>query len=181
MRRGAGEEIQNPYISTFSVLTVVVNAEKKTVADKPVTNKPVAEKPVVDQAGSTKKPTAAELQIQRLQASIERGAQIYQISCIPCHGLSGSGDGVVSKRGFPPPPPLTTGKSALMKDGQLFHILTYGQGSMSPMVAQLSRDRRWDVINFVRDMQHRAPKSAKSAPVTAIKPNQSSDTKEAKQ
>ncbi len=68
-----------------------------------------------------------------------------------------------------------------MKDGQLFHILTYGQGSMSPMVAQLSRDRRWDVINFVRDMQQKAAKSAKSAPITATKPNQSSDTKEAKQ
>ena len=40
-----------------------------------------------------------------------------------------------------------------MKDGQLFHILTYGQGSMAPMAAQLSRDRRWDVINFVRSLQ----------------------------
>ena len=44
-----------------------------------------------------------------------------------------------------------------MKDGQLFHILTYGQGSMSPFAAQLARDRRWDVINYVRSMQAKAP------------------------
>ena len=53
---------------------------------------------------------------------------------------------------------MLTGKSLQMKDGQLFHILTYGQGSMSPFAAQLSRDSRWDVINFVRDMQQKAPK-----------------------
>ena len=89
----------------------------------------------------------------RLDASIKRGAEVYRIFCISCHGASGAGDGPVAKRGFPPPPPLPAGKSVQMKDGQLFHIPTYGQGSMAPMAAQLSRDRRWDVINFVRSLQ----------------------------
>jgi len=43
-----------------------------------------------------------------------------------------------------------------MQDGQLFHVLTYGQGSMSSFAAQLTTDQRWDAINHVRSMQQRA-------------------------
>jgi mono/diheme cytochrome c family protein len=91
--------------------------------------------------------------VARLDASVQRGAEVYSVFCVSCHGMSGAGDGPVAKRGFPPPPPLPTGKSVQMKDGQLFHILSHGQGSMAPMAAQLSRDRRWDVINFIRSLQ----------------------------
>lgn len=93
---------------------------------------------------------------EQLRRSVQRGSEAFRTFCVSCHGPSGAGDGPVANRGFPPPPSLLTGKSTLMKDGQLFHIVTYGQGSMSPMADQLSRERRWDVINFVRDMQKQA-------------------------
>jgi mono/diheme cytochrome c family protein len=51
---------------------------------------------------------------------------------------------------------LPTGKSVEMKDGQLFHILSYGQGSMPSMAAQLSRADRWDAVNYVRSLQDAA-------------------------
>ena len=92
-----------------------------------------------------KKRTAAE--------SVNRGAQIYRRFCVACHGAGGLGDGPIAKRGFPPPPSVLTGKSVKMKDGQLFHILTYGQGSMPPMAAQLTPQERWDSINYVRQLQ----------------------------
>ena len=47
-----------------------------------------------------------------------------------------------------------------MKDGQLFHIITYGQGSMASYAAQLPPDRRWDVINYVRGLQKKSVPSA---------------------
>ena len=47
-----------------------------------------------------------------------------------------------------------------MKDGQLFHILSYGQGSMAPMAGQLSRADRWHVVNYVRSMQESAKNKA---------------------
>ena len=96
------------------------------------------------------------------QSSIQRGSEVFRVYCVPCHGGGGAGDGLVAKRGFPPPPSLLTGKSLGMKDGQLFHILTYGQGNMSPLSAQLSRSQRWDVINFVRSLQQQATAKAKS-------------------
>ncbi|MCA9078261.1 MAG: cytochrome c [Planctomycetaceae bacterium] len=150
----AGEEILNPY----TVESPVSTEETDTTENE----QPGGEPNVSDQ------PSVPD-HVQRLQASVQRGAGVYNVSCVSCHGPSGAGDGPVAKRGFPPPPPLTTGKSAQMKDGQLFHILTYGQGSMAPMAAQLSRDRRWDVINYVRSLQQGA---AESTPPLADAPTE---------
>ena len=113
-------------------------------------------------------------------ASVERGARVYQIFCIACHGADGTGNGPVARRGFPPPPSLLVGKSRDMKDGQLFHILTFGQNTMPPFAAQLPPDRRWDVINFIRRLQQdvsQAPAedassaAAKAEPDTATPPD----------
>ncbi len=133
----AGDELLNPYTNLSPVST------EKTVTED---GQPSGEANVAGQPGVPD-------HVQRLQTSLQRGTQVFNIFCVSCHGPTGAGDGPVAKRGFPPPPPLTTGKSVQMKDGQLFHILTYGQGSMSPMAAQLSRVRRWDVINYVRSLQ----------------------------
>jgi mono/diheme cytochrome c family protein len=69
-----------------------------------------------------------------------------------------------------------------MKDGQLFHILTYGQNSMPNFAAQLSPDRRWDVVNHLRSMQAAAHASdqppdetAKPAADDASEPKSDSD------
>lgn len=88
-----------------------------------------------------------------LQDSTQRGGGTYRVFCISCHGAGGAGDGPVAKRGFPPPPSLLTGNSLKMKDGQLFHILSHGQGSMPGFAGQVSRAQRWDVVNYVRSLQ----------------------------
>ncbi len=107
-----------------------------------------------------------------LAASVSRGEGVYRIYCVACHGASGAGDGPVAQRGFPPPPPLTSGKSAQMKDGQLFHILTYGQGSMSSMAAQLDHNKRWDAVNYVRALQSQAAVATTPSPPSTSPPVQ---------
>jgi len=114
-----------------------------------------------------------------VRASAERGAEGYRIFCTACHGSGGAGDGPVSKRGFPPPPSLLAGKSLQMKDGQLFHILTYGQGSMPPFAAQLSPDRRWDLVNYIRSIQRQAaPTTQTSASPAATEDKQDKTSEE---
>jgi mono/diheme cytochrome c family protein len=110
----------------------------------------------------TEQGPASEAEKERLKASLQRGGEVYRVYCIACHGAAAAGDGPVSQRGFPPPPSLLTGKSRQMKDGQLFHILTYGQGSMSSFAPQLSHARRWDVIHYIRDLQSKAPVSSET-------------------
>jgi len=49
-----------------------------------------------------------------------------------------------------------------MRDGQLFHILTFGQGNMPAHAAQLSREDRWKAVVHIRTLQSKAP--AETAP-----------------
>ncbi len=164
----AGEELRNPFVVESNALPV---AEPLPVIETPE-DKPVQPKEsdapetsaTIPQKESAQPPVDPQA---RLNASIQRGALVYGVFCVSCHGPSGAGDGPVAKRGFPPPPPLTTGKSVLMKDGQLFHILTYGQGSMSSTAAQLKRSGRWDVINYVRSLQQGAAQAAPQGQTTA--------------
>jgi mono/diheme cytochrome c family protein len=82
-----------------------------------------------------------------------RGAFVFRNWCLPCHGASGRGDGQVALRGFPAPPPLNSARTLAMKDGQIFHIVTYGQKNMPPYASQVSEDDRWKVILHVRSLQ----------------------------
>lgn len=87
-----------------------------------------------------------------------RGAEVFANYCALCHGAGGAGDGPISKRGVPPPPSLLADKAKNMKDGQLFHIVTYGQSNMAAYAAQISREDRWAVILHVRQLQKGAGK-----------------------
>lgn len=111
----------------------------------------------------------------QLQDSIRLGGDIYRVFCISCHGVKGAGDGPVPLRGFVPPPSLVTGKSREMKDGQLFHILTYGQNIMSSFAGQLSPAQRWNVINYIRNMQANYDMSVDAELADADVDTQSSD------
>jgi len=85
--------------------------------------------------------------------AIARGAAVYLTYCDICHGPAGKGDGTVAQRGFPAPPSLLTPKAQALADGQIFHLVTYGQKNMPPYAAQVSRDDRWKVVLHVRSLQ----------------------------
>lgn len=108
----------------------------------------------LDASGSEDEPK----RLEKLQKSIGRGAKTYRVYCACCHGAGGEGDGLVAvDPRFPRPPSFLTEKSRQIKDGQLFHILTYGQGNMAEFAGQLSPEQRWDAINFVRSVHPRMP------------------------
>lgn len=88
---------------------------------------------------------------------LERGQRVYGIYCQPCHGVSGLGDGPVAKHGFPPPPSLLLDHARKMKDGRIFHIITYGFKNMPSYGAQIGRLNRWRVINYIRKLQESQP------------------------
>jgi molybdopterin-containing oxidoreductase family membrane subunit len=83
----------------------------------------------------------------------ERGAAVFANYCQVCHGPLGQGNGPVTQGGFPPPASLLADRAVRMKDGQMFHVLAYGQGNMASFAAQLSEDDRWSVILHVRVLQ----------------------------
>lgn len=111
------------------------------------------------------------------QRARDRGAFVFANYCAVCHGAGGAGSGPVAQRGYPPPPSLLAEHAQKMKDGQLFHILSYGQNNMPSYASQLSREDRWNAIFYVRTLQRTtAPASpgVASAPVKADSQTQTS-------
>ena len=107
------------------------------------------------------------------KASLDRGANIYRVFCVACHGATGAGDGPAATRGVPALP-LSAGNSVEMKDGHLFHILTYGRGAMASYAGQLTPHDRWCVIRYVRALQASAA-AANGKPETDSKDGDSEE------
>jgi mono/diheme cytochrome c family protein len=81
---------------------------------------------------------------------------LYTNYCAICHGPGGKGDGVIAQRSVLKPRSLLEGNALQMKDGQMFHVLTYGQGSMASYAAMLPPEDRWRVVLHVRTLQKQA-------------------------
>jgi mono/diheme cytochrome c family protein len=96
----------------------------------------------------------------------KRSSVVYANFCQVCHGPLGWGDGPIIQGGFPVPPSLLTERLMAMPEGQMFHVLTYGQGRMPAVAPQLSRDDRWCAILHVRQLQRFQGPSGTPVPIT---------------
>jgi hypothetical protein len=52
-----------------------------------------------------------------------------------------------------PPPSLKAERAVQMRDGQLFHVITRGQGNMASYAVQVRPEDRWKAILHVRALQ----------------------------
>lgn len=104
-------------------------------------------------------------------AAVTRGAFVFRTWCLPCHGAAGRGDGPVAMRGFPAPPPFNSEKTLALRDGRIFHILTFGQKDMPPYASQVAEEDRWKAILYVRSLQRSAQAAqAATVPATPVPP-----------
>ncbi len=90
-------------------------------------------------------------------AAAERGATMFNAYCVPCHGTTGEGDGLVVQHGYPAPPSLTSAATRAMSDAEIFAAITDGLGTMPPYGAQMAREDRWKAILHLRSLQAAAP------------------------
>lgn len=89
---------------------------------------------------------------------VKRGEVLYRRFCGACHGVAGAGDGPVVPP-FPVPPNLTLPHAVNMPDGQIFHVMSFGQGNMPAHRTQIAQADRWAIVQFVRSLQQ--PKGGK--------------------
>jgi copper transport protein len=90
--------------------------------------------------------------------SIAFGGAVYATKCVPCHGVTGKGDGPVGLTMNPRPADLTQHAiPGVHPDAQLFEWITNGfPGSQMPAFkSTLSDTERWHLVNFIRTL---APK-----------------------
>lgn len=92
------------------------------------------------------------------EVSIVRGAQLFSIHCVMCHGASGQGNGQLVALLANKPANLTLPITQTKSDSTLFLIVSNGvAGRMPAMNENLTVRERWDVINFLRTLVASVP------------------------
>lgn len=91
-------------------------------------------------------------------AAAARGADVYARFCAPCHAADGGGEGPVVVHGMLRPPSLLAERAVGMRDGEMFHVLTKGQGNMASYAVQVDPEDRWRIVLHVRMLQEARPR-----------------------
>jgi mono/diheme cytochrome c family protein len=84
---------------------------------------------------------------------LRRGQDRFNTYCAACHGMTGKGDGMVVRRGFRAPPPLTNDRLMEAPVGHFFDVMTNGFGAMPDYAAQVSTEDRWAIVAYIRALQ----------------------------
>jgi mono/diheme cytochrome c family protein len=87
------------------------------------------------------------------EASIARGAELYDIHCKMCHGATAEGNGPIAPFLANKPANLTSPVVQSKSDGSMFLTITNGvDGKMPPLNENLLVPDRWDLVNFIRTL-----------------------------
>jgi mono/diheme cytochrome c family protein len=127
----------NPGMDTFPRRSVPVAGTTIKVAD-------------MDAAQKMVNPVPAD------SKSVATGGRLFAIYCTPCHGVSGTGDGLVGAKLIMKPFNLTSSNdmhpwnSKDYPDGYIFGYMTLGGAVMPSYANDLSATERWHVVNYVR-------------------------------
>ncbi|HZS08775.1 MAG TPA: cytochrome c [Blastocatellia bacterium] len=84
---------------------------------------------------------------------LARGEERFNISCSPCHGRSGHGDGMIVRRGFPAPPSYHIDRLRAAPNSHFYDVITSGFGRMWSYADQVSPRDRWMIIAYIRALQ----------------------------
>jgi mono/diheme cytochrome c family protein len=97
--------------------------------------------------GAPDNPTEAD------EASVARGAQLYDIHCKMCHGATAQGNGPIAPFLANKPANLTSPIVQSKSDGSIFLTITNGvEGKMPALNENLLVPDRWDLVNFIRTL-----------------------------
>ncbi len=94
------------------------------------------------------------------EETLKTGIKYFVTNCAVCHGEKGEGGEnlPVGQKMALKPPPLYSEKVTKWTDGQIFHVITMGQGVMGPYASHIPLKYRWQVVNYVRTLQKESKK-----------------------
>ena len=101
-------------------------------------------------------------------ALMARGRERYNISCLPCHGATGDGNGITKKIGAMPVVANLLDKNAIfIPDGQVFRIISEGKlPNMQGYAANIEIADRWAIVAYVRALQRARFATLEEVPAT---------------
>lgn len=90
--------------------------------------------------------------------AIAKGKTIYANTCALCHGDRGKGDGPVAGALNPHPANLASANVQQQSDGAIFWKITTGKPPMAAYKASLSKEQRWEVVDYLRQLKEKKDK-----------------------
>ena len=103
------------------------------------------------QTGTTN--AVANIPLEVTMGLMERGREKYTISCVPCHGGQGDGNGVVKYFGISAVKSLHDPDVVKQSDGDIYRTITWGKGVMKGYANTLSIEDRWAIVAYARALQ----------------------------
>lgn len=129
--------------------------ESTNPANPGMTPFPKRSVPVPGTANLTKDMAAAEKLKNPITAdanSVATGGRLFEIYCVPCHGKTGAGDGLVGAKLVLRPYNLGAEQTVKRSDGFIWGYMTFGGAVMPTYGNDLSPTERWHVVNYVRQV-----------------------------
>ena len=94
-----------------------------------------------------------ELPVPVTMELLRRGRERYDIFCSPCHDRTGSGLGMVVRRGYRRPNSFDIDRLRESPPGYFYDVISNGFGAMSDYAAQIEPSDRWAIVAYVRALQ----------------------------
>jgi len=89
-------------------------------------------------------------------AAVKAGEQLYARNCRSCHGINGKGNGNI--------PALSRGATQTAPDGEIFWFITTGSvDNGMPSWAQISEQKRWQIVSYLKTLKNARSTSKTSA------------------
>lgn len=105
--------------------------------------------------------------------SVAQGGRLYAIYCSPCHGKSGTGDGLVGEKLIMKPWNLTNSNEMHnwdpkdYPDGFIWGYMSLGGAVMPSYANDLSATERWHVVNYMRKVLQKGSAGQATAQATS--------------
>ncbi len=105
-----------------------------------------------------------ETRKKEIREILDRGESRFNISCLPCHGRLGDGNGMVAMRGFRHPPTYHQDRLRNAPTSHFYDVMTNGFGAMPSYAEVVTPEDRWKIIAYIRALQ--ASQNAKVSELT---------------
>lgn len=94
-----------------------------------------------------------ETRKKEIKEILDRGESRFNISCLPCHGKLGDGNGMVAMRGFRRPPTYHQERLRSAPTSHFYDVMTNGFGAMPSYADVVTPEDRWKIIAYIRALQ----------------------------
>jgi mono/diheme cytochrome c family protein len=96
---------------------------------------------------------------------VRRGRERFLAFCSPCHGTSGTGDGIVVSRGFPRPPSYHEERLRAAPPELIVSVITNGVGRMYSYAERIPPEDRWAIAHYIKALQADGASTEPARPV----------------